>query len=269
MSFEFISSGGALVTFLDDTGTGLTDKKTKQYAKIVACVAVLYGDIEDDIRHVWALELNKLLEEVEADAAQEKVQAASAALDPKNKKIIQPKVHPNLQRKDVFVKAQVGGISFHESANSLLKNVRKRLILENRYEKYILINYVMGIINRNQWEKIIRHFMEDTEIDFTSETTDTTLLTCPDCGRVWDGFAQCFPCEPPTPVSSVEVSEVSEASEATSVEEETSSAAVASPVPFQDFEGLPGFKDPQDFFEELGRAQDDDAAWERVHAALM
>ena len=50
----------------------------------------------------------------------------------------------------------------------------------------------------------------------SSETTDTPeLVTCPDCGRVWDGFAQCFPCEPPTPETSVEVSEVTEVSTAT------------------------------------------------------
>lgn len=111
----------------------------------------------------------------------------------------------------------------------------------------------------------------------SSETTDTPeLITCPDCGRVWDGFAQCFPCEPLTPETSVEVSEVTEVSTATptptgeeEVVEVLSPPTDRPPVsPLRALEELPGFKDPQDFFAAIGRAEDDDTAWQRVRAAL-
>ena len=178
MSFEFISVSGdsdsdsdsdydppnydPLVTFLPDTGSGIKDEKVKQYAKILACVAVLYGDIEDNIRDVWALELNKLLKKVEDDAAQEKDNAALAALDPKNKKrkkVIQPKVQPNLQRNDVFAKAQVGGITFRNSAGYLLQNIEKILKPIQKYGKFDILNYALSIVNINQWGNKIERFI--------------------------------------------------------------------------------------------------------------
>lgn len=104
----------------------------------------------------------------------------------------------------------------------------------------------------------------------SGETTGTLLVTCPDCGRVWDGFAQCFPCEPPSSpaTSTSEGVSVSSRGSSTVVKEETSEKTVVSTDLSPDLEDLPGYKDPQDFFADIGRAADDDAAWKRVRRAL-
>lgn len=78
---------------------------------------------------------------------------------------------------------------------------------------------------------------------------ESELLTCPVCGRVWDGFAQCFPCEPPSPAESENT-------------EYTSDPAVVAAAHFE------GLRDPQGFFVDVHGAAHDDAARKRVREAL-
>lgn len=117
----------------------LLSEKTKKYAKILACVAVLYGDITSVVRNAWGDELKELLQDIE---------------DPR--------------KDDVVKQAKVGGMSFRNSLGStivvmnrvsFLHSVKEEL-LEEGVEYAHLIDYVLGIINIKKWGNIIEHFIK-------------------------------------------------------------------------------------------------------------
>lgn len=129
LKFEsFFSNDTTLYVGVDD----ITDK----YIKIIACVAVLYGDdiSRGEIRNVWADELGKLL------------------------KIIKYK-----RRKQVVAAAKVGGMSFRNSADRLLHKLTVKLNRVN-VGKFILIEYAKDIINNELWKTKIEIFMR-TQLD--------------------------------------------------------------------------------------------------------